>query len=401
MSWQDCFVLGQHLYALRDYNNTVPWLQQSMQLLEQQSYGSESASLDFMESVVAYHQAMGDNQNALDLINHVLSVQPERHMQLLETRTQLEQLITDGVKRGLMHEVLRNPGDYHNSREYQLYQQVCRGQLTPSAASQRTLRCRLQRNSASYPPYQLEELHLDPYIVQVHNVLSFADTMELQHRARPELQRSQVYNLANGEHTAASFRTSKGTSFEYNELPITQQLSRHLANLFGLNMLAAEALQVANYGIGGHYEPHMDSFVESHDYSQDYQTTNRMATGIYYVSTSAPSTSASCALSLSAFFSSCPMWRRVAALRFPFCHCWSHLNEAACSSGIICIDPASPTIAPNMPAVPCCKAASGVSRVEDSMVYIVQDLLSSCSWQCVDTPELSACCAALRSAARS
>lgn len=284
MSWQDCFVLGQHLYALRDYNNTVPWLQQSMQLLEEQSYGHESASLDFMESVVGYHQAMGDYQNALDLINHVLSVQPERHLHLLETRTQLEQLITDGVKRGLMHEVLRQPNDYHNSREYHLYQQVCRGELQPSAASQRTLRCRLQRSSNSYWPYLVEELHLDPYIVQVHNVVSYEDTVELQRRARPELQRSQVYSLASGDRTAASFRTSKGTSFEYNEHPITQRLSQHLANLFGLNMISAEALQVANYGIGGHYEPHMDSFVETHDYSLDPDKSNRMATGIYYVS---------------------------------------------------------------------------------------------------------------------
>lgn len=287
MSWQDCFVLGQHLYALRDYNNTVPWLQQSMQLLGAQSYGSESASLDFMESVVGYHQAMGDYQNALDLINHVLTVQPERHLHLLETRTQLEQLITDGVKRGLMHEVLRNPADYHNSKEYHLYQQVCRGELTPSASSQRPLRCRLQRGSGagfSYQPYKVEELHLDPYIVQVHDVVSFADTVELQRRARPELQRSQVYSLGGSDRTAASFRTSKGTSFEYSEHPIMQKMSNHLADLFDLNMISAEALQIANYGIGGHYEPHMDSFVEPHDYSQEFDQTNRMATGIYYVS---------------------------------------------------------------------------------------------------------------------
>lgn len=285
MSWQDCFVLGQHLYELRDYNNTVPWLQQSMQLLAQQHYAEESASLDFMEAVVSYHQAMGDYQNALNLINYVLSVQPEQRLHLLQTRSQLEQLITDGVKRGLLHEVMRSPGDYHASREYQRYQQVCREELTPSASAQRELRCRLH-NRFTYLPYKLEELHLDPYVVQVHDVISTKDTIALQHVARPQLQRSQVYTIGGNDPTSAKFRTSKGTTFRYEKHPAMQRLRQHMSIISELNMSSAEWLQIANYGIGGHYEPHMDSFDEIHDYSQDVHNTNRLATGIFYVSTS-------------------------------------------------------------------------------------------------------------------
>ncbi|XP_034486534.1 prolyl 4-hydroxylase subunit alpha-2 [Drosophila innubila] len=283
MSWQDCFVLGQHLYELRDYNNTVPWLQQSMQLLVQQHYAEESASLDFMEAVVSYHQAMGDYQNALSLINHVLSVQPEQRLHLLQTRFQLEQLIRDGVKRGLMHEVMRSPGDYHASREYQLYQQVCRQELTPTSSAQRELRCRLHSRLA-YVPYKLEELHLDPYVVQVHDVISPKDSIALQKLARPELQRSQVYTLGGSDPTSANFRTSKGTSFHYGKHPAMQRLRQHMSTISELNMNSAELLQIANYGIGGHYEPHMDSFDETHDYSQDVDSTNRLATGIFYLS---------------------------------------------------------------------------------------------------------------------
>ncbi len=36
------------------------------------------------------------------------------------------------------------------------------------------------------------------------------------------------------------------------------QISRRMQLITGLDMETAEDLQVVNYGIGGHYEPHFD-----------------------------------------------------------------------------------------------------------------------------------------------
>ncbi|KAH8247643.1 hypothetical protein KR038_007563 [Drosophila bunnanda] len=284
MSWQDCFVLGQHLYALRDYNHTVPWLQQSMQLLGEQSYGEESASLDFMEAVVDYHREMGAHESALGLVNHVLSVEPDRRSHLLEIRQQLEQLITDGDKNGLLHLTARRPGDYHASREFRLYEQVCRGELKPQPAAQRNLRCRLRRSRSGYIPFKLEELHLDPLVVQLHQVVSAEESEFLQRTARPRIKRSTVYSLNGGGSGAAAFRTSQGASFNYSKNSVTKLLSQQVGDLSGLDMDNAEDLQVANYGIGGHYEPHWDCFPANHVYDEGDHKGNRIATGIYYLS---------------------------------------------------------------------------------------------------------------------
>ncbi|KAH8362858.1 hypothetical protein KR084_001982 [Drosophila pseudotakahashii] len=285
MSWQDCFVLGQHLYALRDYNHTVPWLQQSMQLLGEQSYGSESSSLDFMEAVVEYHREMGAHESALSLVNHVLSIEPDQRSHLLEARQHLEELITDGDKNGLLHMTARRPGDYHESREFRMYEQVCRGELTPPPSKQRNLRCRLGKSRLGYAPFKLEELHLDPLVVQLHQVVSTKDSELLQRTARPRIKRSTVYSLGgSGGSTAAAFRTSQGASFNYSRNAVTKLLSQHMADFSGLDMDYAEDLQVANYGIGGHYEPHWDSFPENHVYQEEDLHGNRIATGIYYLS---------------------------------------------------------------------------------------------------------------------
>lgn len=47
----------------------------------------------------------------------------------------------------------------------------------------------------------------------------------------------------------------------------------------GLKTTTAEKLQIVNYGIGGHYEPHVDFFPDSFV----YDTGNRIATVLFYV----------------------------------------------------------------------------------------------------------------------
>lgn len=49
-------------------------------------------------------------------------------------------------------------------------------------------------------------------------------------------------------------------------------------------MFFSEQLQIANYGIGGHYEPHFDHAREDEDKFTDLGMGNRIATVLYYVS---------------------------------------------------------------------------------------------------------------------
>ena len=45
---------------------------------------------------------------------------------------------------------------------------------------------------------------------------------------------------------------------KYNNHPILTGIKRRTEDASGLTLDTAEELQVANYGIGGHYEPHFD-----------------------------------------------------------------------------------------------------------------------------------------------
>lgn len=63
MSWQDCFVLGQQLFEMEDYNNTKVWLRESMERLRRhqpQPSAPEPALLNNMEMVAQSLFRMGE-----------------------------------------------------------------------------------------------------------------------------------------------------------------------------------------------------------------------------------------------------------------------------------------------------------------------------------------------------
>lgn len=77
----------------------------------------------------------------------------------------------------------------------------------------------------------------------------------------------------------SSFRISKNAWLDDDEHEIIGNIGLRVQDMTGLNVATAEALQVNNYGIGGHYEVHSDFFgVDS------LPLGDRIATVMFYVS---------------------------------------------------------------------------------------------------------------------
>lgn len=56
----------------------------------------------------------------------------------------------------------------------------------------------------------------------------------------------------------AQYRISKSAWLQTGEHPVVDAINRRVTDVTGLDMETAEELQVVNYGLGGHYEPHYD-----------------------------------------------------------------------------------------------------------------------------------------------
>ncbi|XP_037944125.1 uncharacterized protein LOC119676931 [Teleopsis dalmanni] len=285
MSWQDCFTLAHNLYEMRDFNHTVSWLKQSMKMLSSEQYSNDPLALDYMEIVSTYHQEMGDFHTALQLINNVLSVDTERE-NLIDTKYYLKQMLTSGVKKGFLFETKISPDDYRQTNEFKLYEKVCRNEIVPTRRQQRPLLCKYHTNGLPYlllQPFKLEEYNLEPYVAQFYDVITEREIIAVKRLSKLRLKRSKVRNPNGSDSGAiATYRTSKSAFFKYNEHRYIQNMLFQFELISGLNVINAEDLQVANYGIGGHYEPHWDFFTDNTSYNEC--DGNRVTTAIYYLS---------------------------------------------------------------------------------------------------------------------
>jgi len=67
-----------------------------------------------------------------------------------------------------------------------------------------------------------------------------------------------VHDQATGELVYANYRISKSAWLRDGDHEVVDRVGKRISTVTGLNLQTAEELQIVNYGLGGHYEPHFD-----------------------------------------------------------------------------------------------------------------------------------------------
>ncbi|XP_070143198.1 prolyl 4-hydroxylase subunit alpha-1 isoform X2 [Drosophila kikkawai] len=289
MSWQDCFELGQQLFEMEDYNNTRIWLRESMDRLRRHSSaahshapsGPDTETLNKMEATAKSLFQLGDFDTAYELSQRVLQFDPKR----IRNWHLGDKGAAPPSEDSEVALLPKHSDSYSLTHEFAHYEKVCRGEVNPSPKQERSLRCRLSQGYHPYrllAPLKLEEHSLDPYVVTFHDMLSPQKITELREMAVPRMRRSTVNPLPGSQNKKSSFRVSKNAWLEYESHETMVGMLRDLREATGLDTTFCEQLQVANYGVGGHYEPHWDFFRDPDHYPAEEG--NRMATAIFYLS---------------------------------------------------------------------------------------------------------------------
>merc|ERR1712002_12034 len=102
--------------------------------------------------------------------------------------------------------------------------------------------------------------------------------------AHPMLRRATIQDPVTGKLRFADYRVSKSAWLDPHTYPYLKGIQRRAEAATGLDIEYAEQLQIANYGIGGHYEPHFDHAREEEDKFTDLNMGNRIATLLIYTS---------------------------------------------------------------------------------------------------------------------
>ncbi|XP_059273507.1 prolyl 4-hydroxylase subunit alpha-2 isoform X4 [Mustela nigripes] len=235
LSVDDCFGMGRSAYNEGDYYHTVLWMEQVLKQLDagEEATTAKAEVLDYLSYAVFQ---LGDLHRALELTRRLLSLDPSHERaggnlryfeRLLEEER--EKMLLNQTEAGLatQESIYERPVDYLPERD--VYESLCRG----------------------------EGVKL--------------------------LARATVRDPKTGVLTVASYRVSKSSWLEEDDDPVVARVNLRMQHITGLTVKTAELLQVANYGMGGQYEPHFDFSRRPFDSGLKTEG-NRLATFLNYMS---------------------------------------------------------------------------------------------------------------------
>ncbi|XP_069045124.1 prolyl 4-hydroxylase subunit alpha-1 isoform X2 [Lepisosteus oculatus] len=296
----DCFELGKIVYSDADYYHTELWMAQALRQLDQ----GEEATIDKVTvldylSYAIYQQ--GELERALELTKRLLKLDPQHQrangnlkyfeytlLKQRETEQADEDSKPQDAKEKTISKNKGRPKDYLPER--QKYEQLCRGEgikMTPRRRSR--LFCRYSDGNGN-PQYLLGPVKQEdewdrPRIVRYIDIISDHEIEKIKELAKPRLRRATVHDPQTGKLTTAHYRVSKSAWLTAYEHPLIERVNQRIQDLTGLDVSTAEELQVANYGVGGQYEPHFDfGRKDEPDAFKELGTGNRIATWLFYMS---------------------------------------------------------------------------------------------------------------------
>ncbi|XP_064172845.1 prolyl 4-hydroxylase subunit alpha-1-like isoform X3 [Anguilla rostrata] len=309
MTVEDCFELGKVAYTESDYYHTQLWMSQALRQLEdgEESSINKATILDYL-SYSLYQQ--GQVQRALDYTKQLLQLEPD-HQRAKGNVNYFEQQLEKQRTESAAQEGTKQEKEMDPLPERNKYEQLCRGEgikMTPRRWSR--LFCRYHHNNNPFfllGPMKQEDEWDRPYIVRYHNIISHDEIEKVKELAKPRLRRATISNPITGiletahyriskrratvhdpqtgKLTTAQYRVSKSAWLTEYEHPVVKTLNERIEAMTGLEMDTAEELQVANYGVGGQYEPHFDfGRKDEPDAFKELGTGNRIATWLFYMS---------------------------------------------------------------------------------------------------------------------
>ncbi|XP_065318968.1 prolyl 4-hydroxylase subunit alpha-1-like [Gordionus sp. m RMFG-2023] len=323
LSADDCFEIGKHAYEDDNYYQASLWFTEAIQILDRKKNDSSFKKNILLEyTAYSFYQLWPYNMNQ----SHVLTYESD-HTKLIfasdlvvldndlnfVTKSLLNiepnHSIAQGNKLWYEYEISEleqsnqiKLDDYYDidSRTFKIYSPkrwetyfdgympvysaLCRGdKIIEKNNYRKGSTCRYM-NRHKHPllllaPIKEEVLYTNPWIAAYHNVITDAEINILKTLAQPQLKRATVVSIETFTNEIVDDRVSKSAWLDEVDTTLVESLNLRINAITGLDMLTSESLQIGNYGIGGHYDPH-------YDFSEDPQNpiSSRLATFMFYLS---------------------------------------------------------------------------------------------------------------------
>ncbi|MCP9259529.1 BMA-PHY-1 [Dirofilaria immitis] len=276
---RDCFDIGRAAYNMNDYYHTLIWMEEAQERLRNEISHETIQLKEILEYLAFSLFKQGNLKRALLLTEQLHRIDPN-HSRAKNNIKWYEDLLAE-------------EGDSLETNEHDIYEALCRDEvpvvplyLTVSIKVTSKLYCyyKMDRPFLRLAPFKTEILRFSPLVVLFRDVITDEEVTMIQMLATPRLRRATVQNAVTGELETASYRTSKSAWLKDEEHEVVHRINRRIDLMTNLEQETSEDLQVGNYGIGGHYDPHFD-FARKEEVNafQSLNTGNRLATLLFYM----------------------------------------------------------------------------------------------------------------------
>ncbi|WKY06729.1 hypothetical protein Q1695_006703 [Nippostrongylus brasiliensis] len=306
----DAFEVGRAAYNERDYYHTLTWMQVALNRLENEDPRS-IAEEEILEYLAYSLYQQGNVRRALALTKRLAAIAPN-HPRARGNVKWYEDMLNGKDMEGDLPPIVNKRVENDGIVERDAYEALCRGEAPPvPPEEEKKLYCYLKMDKPflRLAPIKVEILRFEPLAVLFKEVMSEYEAEIIKTAATPKLERATVkaedgslitvnyriskryrlkratvQNAVTGELETASYRISKSAWLKEEEHPVIARVNRRVGDMTNLNQATSEDLQVANYGLGGHYDPHFDfARKEEKNAFKTLNTGNRLATVLFYM----------------------------------------------------------------------------------------------------------------------
>ncbi|XP_039962641.1 prolyl 4-hydroxylase subunit alpha-1-like [Bactrocera tryoni] len=218
---------------------------------------------------------LGERKEMKIYINEILDINPEHAFKDL--------LLFMNAKETQNRAAFDSLIDLQRYEWFANYSRLCQGEQVEQK-ERHQLKCKLDTHNHPLfilAPLQKEELHADPEIIMYHGLLSDKHIDDVLEQSEAHMVRSRVGGV--DEYTVRDVRVSQQTWLTYHS-PTLKYIHRTVSAISGFDLSNAEDMQVANYGIGGQYDPHHDFFDNFDHKAKSPWIGNRIATHLFFAS---------------------------------------------------------------------------------------------------------------------
>ncbi|XP_044181335.1 prolyl 4-hydroxylase subunit alpha-1-like isoform X1 [Acropora millepora] len=296
MTLSEVYDVGRHAYVNSDMFYTKSWMEETLKFYNKQEDHEDVSLFDIYDHLSFSEYQRGNFFKALNYSLKMVELDPtheraQGNVAYFGEEVKMYKKTGRRGDTGIITETKVKPrserNDWHQTSSFQNYERLCRGEIRNLTRWEESKMVCWYYNDASrlkIKPAKIERVFLKPEIVIFRDVLSDAEMNTIKELASPRLRRATIQHPVTGKLEFANYRISKSGWLKDSDHEVIRRVSQRIEDLTGLTMDTAEELQIVNYGIAGHYEPHYDFARETEDKFTSLGTGNRIATFLAYMS---------------------------------------------------------------------------------------------------------------------